>query len=203
MPINRLVLSATALSCAALVACDRQPTSCSCPAAPSWTRICGTRLEGGPGSLRLDPSPPAKRTGRVSSVRHSVIPASMTFAAAVDRHLRVILILTGTGCKNDPMVVVDPVTAFRTVAVARGRNGGVAAISLAELSDKVPTTVRAYRNGRLVGQIALNRPVPTAPPPSPPPPTPVVRTVCRKPIPGVPQPMICTLRTFPPDATDW
>jgi hypothetical protein len=94
------------------------------------------------------------------SVRHSVIPAWMTFAAAVDRRLRVILILTGTGCKNDPMVVVDPVTAFRTVAVARGRNGGVAAISLAELSDKVPTTVRAYRNGRLVGQIALNRPVP-------------------------------------------
>ena len=33
----------------------------------------------------------------------------------------------------------------------------------------MPTTVRAYRNGHLVGQIVLNQPVTTAPSPPPPP----------------------------------
>lgn len=201
MPINRLALSLTALSCTALVACGQQPTSCSCPDARSPISVCGTRLDASGRTLpHLAPISPSPTTpaGRVSPVRHSVIPASITWDAAVERHLEVVPILTGAGCTNDPMIVVDPVTAFRTVAVARGRNGGIAAIALAELSDKVPTTVRAYRNGHLVGQIVLNQPVTTAPSPPPPPPTPIVRVVCPKPTPGVLQPMYCFLKTFPP-----
>lgn len=160
-------------------------------------RVCGTRLEAY-GRTFTDLAPnsqtPTTPTGQGSPVRQSVIPASMTFAAAMARHLEVVRILTDTGCTNDPVIVVDPVTAFRTVSVARGRNGGIAGITLAQLSDKVPTTVRAYRNAHLVGQIVLNQPV-TPPPPSPPPlPTPTVRVVCLK------QPMICFLKTFPPKA---
>ncbi|MFB9834901.1 hypothetical protein [Actinoallomurus acaciae] len=137
-------------------------------------------------------------------MRHSVIPASMTWAAAMERHLAVVRILTGAGCTNDPVIVVDPVTAFRTVAVARGRNSGIAGITLAELDDQVPTTVRAYRNGRPAGQIVLDQPVTTDPPPPPlpPSPTPIVRVVCLKPRPGVLRPMYCILKTFSPRTAD-
>jgi hypothetical protein len=202
MPIYRLALSVTALSCTALVACGQ--TACSCPAGASSMSVCGTRLYAlGPTFTHLAPISPTPTTpaGRVSPVGHSVIPASMTWAAAMERHLEGVRILTGAGCTNDPMIVVDPVTAFRTVAVARGRDGGIAGITLAELSGKVPTTVRAYRNGRPVGQVVLNPPVPPAPRTPPPPPSPpIVHIVCPTRAPGVPHPMICVRRTLPPDA---
>ena len=78
------------------------------------------------------------------------------------------------------MVTVTPLGAARALVVARGHNGGIAGLTLAQTTNTT-IVVRAYRGHRLVGKVTIPRVAPPPPPPSAPPPSPTPTSVpCRR-----------------------
>jgi hypothetical protein len=89
-------------------------------------------------------------------------------------------IIISANCDRAPVVTVTPPGAARTLVVAKGHNGGIAGLTLAQTTN-TSMVVRAYRGHRLVGKVTIPRVVPLAPPPAAPSPSPTPTSVpCRR-----------------------
>jgi hypothetical protein len=77
--------------------------------------------------------------------RRSVLPQPATWAAVRNRTIAAITI--SRNCDRAPVVTVAPAAAARALVVVRGRNGGIAGLTLAMLSNAA-IVVRAYRAAR-------------------------------------------------------
>jgi hypothetical protein len=150
---------------AGATACDSGVLMCACPASRAPIIVCGTQLTGrGP-----EPVPLLSlnaRTGRVRRTpKRSIIPPPTTWAAV--KNMTVDTITTGAKCTRAPLVTVKPLTAARTLAVARGRNGGIAGLTLAVISN-TSIVVRAYLGRHLVGRLTVPGQMrPSTAPPAP------------------------------------
>ena len=111
-------------------------------------------------------------------------------------------ITISTNCTHAPVVTVTPTSAARTLAAARGTNGGIAALILAQTSNTT-IVVRAYRGHRLIGKVTIPPVVPPAPPPTPAPSPSPTSVPCRRAghLGGQgPQPLYCLSGPFLPNA---
>jgi hypothetical protein len=128
--------------------------------------VCGTFLNRH--GSRLEPAMPLPLSARNRRVArapaHSVIPRSAGWGV---KSIAMDAITISTNCAHAPVVTVTPLAAARTLAVARGNNGGIAGLILAQTSNTT-IVVRAYRGHHLIGKATI----PTVAPPAPPPPSP-------------------------------
>jgi hypothetical protein len=109
--------------------------------------------------------PMSARSRRVARApAHSVIPRPAGWGV---KSIAMDAITISTNCAHAPVVTVTPLAAARTLAVARGNNGGIAGLILAQTSNAT-IVVRAYRGHHLIGKATI----PTVAPPAPPPPSP-------------------------------
>lgn len=161
----------TALLLAAVVttgvtACGPGVYWCACPSNVFPLRVCGTFLNRH--GTRLEPTmllPLSARNRRVARApAHSVIPRPAGWDV---KNIAMDAITISTNCAHAPAVTVTPLAAARTLAVARGNNGGIAGLILAQTSNAT-IVVRAYRGHHLIGKATI----PAVAPPPPPPPSP-------------------------------
>jgi hypothetical protein len=83
-------------------------------------------------------------------------------------------------CDRAPVVTVPPPGAARALVVARGHNGGIAGLTLAQTTNTA-IVMRAYRGHRLVGKVTIPPMAPPPPPPPAPSPSPAPTSVpCRR-----------------------
>ena len=168
----------TALLLAAVVttgatACGPGVYLCACPPNVFPLVVCGTFLNRH--GSRLEPAMPLPLSARSRRVArapaHSVIPRPAGWGV---KNIAMDAITISTNCAHAPAVTVTPLAAARTLAVARGTNGGIAGLILAQTSNTT-IVVRAYRGHHLIGKVTIPAVAPPPPPlPSPAPsPTPV------------------------------
>jgi hypothetical protein len=151
---------------------------CACPPNVFPLVVCGTLLNRHGGRLESAlPLPLSARNRRVAHVpTRSVIPRPAGWGVT---NITTDAITISTDCGHAPVVTLTPTSAARTLAVARGKNGGIAALIVAQTSNAT-IVVRAYRGHRLIGKATITRVVPPAPPPAAPPsPTPT-SVPCRR-----------------------
>lgn len=165
----------TALLLAAVVttgvtACGPGVYWCACPSNVFPLRVCGTFLNRH--GTRLEPTmllPLSARNRRVARApAHSVIPRPARWSV---KSIAMDAITISTNCAHAPVVTVAPLAAARTLAVARGNNGGIAGLILAQTSNAT-IVVRAYRGHHLIGKATIPAVAPPRAPPPPPPPSP-------------------------------
>jgi hypothetical protein len=174
----------TALLLAAVVttgatACAPGVYWCACPSNVFPLRVCGTFLNRH--GSRLEPAVPVPLSARSRRVArapaHSVIPRPAGWGV---KSISMDAIIISTNCAHAPVVTVAPLAAARTLAVARGKNGGIAALILAQTSNAT-IVVRAYRGHHLIGKATIPAVAPPPPPPPPPSPSPSPTLVpCRR-----------------------
>jgi hypothetical protein len=172
----------TALLLAAVVttgatACGPGVYLCACPPNVFPLVVCGTFLNRH--GSRLEPAMPlplSTRSRRVARApAHSVIPRPAGWGV---KNIAMDAITISTNCAHAPVVTVTPLAAARTLAVARGNNGGIAGLILAQTSNTT-IVVRAYRGHHLIGKVTI--PAVAPPPPPPPSPSPSPTSVpCRR-----------------------
>jgi hypothetical protein len=164
-PVKSALL--TALLLAAVVttgatACGPDVYLCACPPNVFPLVVCGTFVNRH--GSRLEPAVPVPlgaRSHRVARApAHSVIPQPARWGV---KSIAMDAITISTSCAHAPVVTVTPLAAARTLAVARGNNGGIAGLILAQTSDTT-IVVRAYRGHHLIGKVAIPA---VAPPPPP------------------------------------
>ena len=175
----------TALLLAAVVttgatACGPGVYLCACPSGVVPLRVCGTFLNRH--GSRLEPAMPVPMSARNRRVArapaHSVIPRPAGWGV---KSIAMDAITISPNCAHAPVVTVAPLAAARTLAVARGKNGGIAALILAQTSNAT-IVVRAYRGHHLIGKATIPAVAPPPPPPPPPPSPPPSPTAvpCRR-----------------------
>jgi hypothetical protein len=163
-----LLLAAVVTTCA--TACGPGIYLCACPPNVFPLVVCGTFLNRH--GSRLEPAVPLPMSARNRRVArapaHSVIPRPARWSV---KNIAMDAITISTNCAHAPVVTVTPLAAARTLAVARGNNGGIAGLILAQTSN-ITIVVRAYRGHRLIGKVTIPAVAPPAPPPPPPSPSP-------------------------------
>jgi hypothetical protein len=160
-------------------ACGPGVYLCACPSGVVPLVVCGTFVNRH--GSRLEPAVPvplSARSRRVARVpAHSVIPRPAGWGV---KSIAMDAITISTNCAHAPVVTVTPLAAARTLAVARGKNGGIAGLILAQTSNTT-VVVRAYRGHHLIGKATIPAVAPPAPPPPPPSPSPGPTSVpCRR-----------------------
>jgi hypothetical protein len=151
-------------------ACGPGVYLCACPPNVFPLKVCGAFLNRH--GSRLEPAMPlpmSARNRRVARVpAHSVIPRPARWGL---KSIATDAITISTNCAHAPVVTVTPLAAARTLAVARGNNGGIAGLILAQTSNTT-IVVRAYRGHHLIGKATIPAVAPPAPPPPSPSPSP-------------------------------
>ena len=146
------------------------------------------------------PFPLSARNRRVAHApARSVIPRRAGWGVT---NITIDAITISTNCAHAPVVTVTSAGAARTLAVARGKNGGIAALILAQTSNGA-IVVRAYRGHHLIGKVTIPRVVPPAPPPTPSPSPSPTSVPCRRVghLGGLgPQPLYCLSGPIVPNA---
>jgi hypothetical protein len=175
----RTALLLAAVVTAGATACRPGVYGCACPPNVFPLVVCGTFVNRH--GSRLEPAirdPLLARNRRVARApAHSVIPRPAGWDV---KSIAMAAITTSTNCAHAPVVTVTPLAAARTLAVARGTNGGIAALILAQTSNTT-VVVRAYRGHHLIGKATIPAVAPPAPPPPPPSPTPRPTSIpCRR-----------------------
>ena len=197
----RTALLLAAVTTTAATACGPGVYMCACPPNVFPLVVCGTFVNRHGG--RLEPAMPLPLSVRYRRVARaaarSVIPRPAGWGV---RNVTIDAITTSTKCAHAPVVTVTPASAGRTLAVARGTNGGIAALILAQTSN-VTIVIRAYRGHRLIGKATIPRVVPPAPPPTPAPSPSPTSVPCRRAghLGGQgPQPLYCVSGPILPNA---
>jgi hypothetical protein len=151
---------------------------CACPRNVIPLVVCGTVLNRHGGQLESAlPLPLSARNRRVADApTRSVIPRPADWGVT---NITTDAITISTDCGHAPVVTLTPTNAARTLAVARGNNGGIAALIVAQTSNAT-IVVRAYRGHRLIGKATITRVVPPAPPPAAPPSPTRTSVPCRR-----------------------
>jgi hypothetical protein len=162
----RTALLLAAVVTAAATACEPGVYVCACPPNVFPLVVCGTFVNRH--GSRLEPATPLPlraQSRRVANApTRSLIPRRAAWSAT---NITIDAITISTNCAHAPVVTVTPAGAVRTLAVARGNNGGIAALILAQTSNTT-IVVRAYRSHRLIGKATIPRVVPPVPPPTAP-----------------------------------
>lgn len=178
MPAFRTALLLAAVVSVGATACGSGDYACACPPNYFPVVVCGTFLSrqgpAGEPALRLPLSAKSRRVAHAPL--RSVIPRSAGWGV---KSITMNAITIGTSCAHAPVVTVTPVAAARTLAVARGSNGGIAGLTLAQTSNTT-IVVRAYRGHYLVGKVTISRVTPPGPPPSPSPSPSPTSVPCRR-----------------------
>jgi hypothetical protein len=174
----RTALLLAAVVMTAATACGPGVYLCACPPNVFPLVVCGTFMNRHGGGLEpAMPLPLSARNRRVAHVpTRSVIPRPAGWGVT---NITMDAITISTNCARAPVVTVTPASAGRTLAVARGKNGGIAALILAQTSNAT-IVVRAYWGHRLIGKVTIPRLVPPAPPPTPSPSPSPTSVPCRK-----------------------
>ena len=174
----RIALLLAAVVTTSATACGPGIYLCACPPNVFPLVVCGTFLNRHGG--RLEPAMPLPLIARNHRVAHaptrSVIPRPAGWGVT---SITMDAITISTNCAHAPVVTVTPAGAARTLAVARGKNGGIAGLILAQTSN-AEILVRAYRSHRLIGKVTIPRVVPPAPPPTPSPSPSPTSVPCRR-----------------------
>lgn len=172
---SALLLAAVAITGA--TACQPGVIYCACPPNLYPLVLCGKFLNRD--GSRLAPAMTLRLSSRSRRVARppvrSVIPRLAGWGV---KNISMDAITISTNCDRAPVVTVTPADAARTLAVARGKNGGIAGLILAQTSN-TNIVVRAYRDHRLVGKVTILRVVSPAPPPPSPSPNPT-SVPCRR-----------------------
>jgi hypothetical protein len=174
---------------------------CACPANIFPLVVCGKFLNrAGTGLAPAMTLSLRARNHRVAHApRHSVIPRPAGWGI---KNISMDAITITTHCDRAPVVTVTPAGAARTLAIARGKNGGIAGLILAQTSN-ITIVIRAYRDRHLIGKATIPRVIPAAPPPAPPPSPSLTAVPCHRfgPQNGQgPEPLYCIRGTVPPVA---
>jgi hypothetical protein len=181
-------------------ACGPGVYLCACPPNVFPLRVCGTFLNRH--GSRLEPAMPLPMSARNRRVArapaHSVIPRPAHWGV---KSIAMDAITISTNCAHAPVVTVTPLAAARTLAVARGNNGGIAGLILAQTSNTT-IVVRAYRGHHLIGKATIPAVAPPAPPPPSPSPSPTSVPCHRIGHPGGqgPEPLYCLSGPILPQA---
>ena len=174
----RTVLLLAAVVTTGATACGPGVYMCACPRNVFPLVVCGTVVNRHGGQLEsARPLPLSARNRRVAHApTRSVIPRPAGWGIT---NITMDAITISRACGHAPVVTVTPTSAARTLAVARGTNGGIAALIVAQTANTT-IVVRAYRRHRLIGTATITRMVPPVPPPAAPPsPTPT-SVPCRR-----------------------
>jgi hypothetical protein len=197
-PTLRTALLLAAVVATGATACAPGVYPCACPAS-YLVVVCRTVL------TRYDPSAVSLRLGhRGRRVAHPPTNSALPRPAGPGiESIAVDAITISPNCDRAPVVTVTPLGAARTLVVARGHDGGIAGLTLAQTANTT-IVVRAYRGHRLIGEVTIPRVVPPPPPPPAPPPSPTPTSVpCRwighHSTPG-PQPLYCLSGPILPNA---
>jgi hypothetical protein len=174
-PALRTALLLAAVVTTGATACAPGVYTCACPAA-YLVVVCRTVLTRY--DLTAEPLRLGHRSRRVAHPpTHSALPRP---AGPGIKSIAVNAITISANCDRAPVVTVTPLGAARTLVVARGHNGGIAGLTLAQTTNTT-IVVRAYRGHRLVGKVTIPRVAPPPPPPPAPPPSPTPTSVpCRR-----------------------
>jgi hypothetical protein len=144
-------------------ACGPGVYLCACPPNVFPLVVCGTFMNRH--GSRLEPAMPLPLSARNRRVArapaHSVIPRPAGWGV---KSIAMDAITISTNCAHAPVVTVMPLAAARTLAAARGKNGGIAGLILAQTSNTT-IVVRAYRGHHLIGKVTIRAVAPPAPPP--------------------------------------
>jgi hypothetical protein len=159
-PVSSAAVAAAAVIIAGAAGCARHTNPGLGDVGPPLI-VCGMVLAPGGGeSVHVLDLHPVASGGPVSyAPERSALPPEGPFPAGSAVGIVPVVVITARDCARAPVITVEPASAARTVAIARGANGGIAGIALATLP--VTTTIRAYRGHRLIGQLTLLRGVPT------------------------------------------
>jgi hypothetical protein len=174
-PALRTALLLAAVVATGATACAPGVYTCACPAS-YLVVVCRTVL------TKHDTSAVPLRLGhRSRRIAHPPTRSALPRPAGRGiKSIAVDAITISANCDRAPVVTVTPLGAARTLVVARGHNGGIAGLTLAQTTNTT-IVVRAYRGHGLVGKATIPRVIPPPPPPSAPSPSPTPTSVpCRR-----------------------
>lgn len=175
--LRTAVLLAT-VATTGVTACAPSLIMCACPPDLFPLMVCGKFLNRD--GTRLAPAmnlPLRARARQVAHVpRHSVIPRPAGWGV---KNISMAAITITTHCDHAPVVTVTPAGAARTLSIARGKNGGIAGLVLAQTSN-ITIMIRAYRGHHLIGKATIPRVIPARPPPTPPPSPSLIPVPCHR-----------------------